>query len=62
MSLHWFRHERKESERFSANLPEPDIIDTEIVEDLKALAQFTDIASDLRTQVPLGLAVNRIGC
>jgi len=33
----------------SANLPDPDIIATEIVEDLQAaLAQFAEIANDLK--------------
>ena len=33
----------------SANLPDPDIIAAEIVEDLQAtLAQFAEIASDLK--------------
>ena len=38
-----------ESLEDSANLPDPDIIAQEIVEDLQAaLAQFADIANDLR--------------
>ena len=38
-----------ESLEDSANLPDPDIIAAEIVEDLQAaLAQFADIANDLR--------------
>lgn len=38
-----------ESLEDSANLPDPDIIAAEIVEDLQAaLAQFAEIASDLK--------------
>jgi type I restriction enzyme M protein len=38
-----------ESLEDSANLPDPDIIAQEIVEDLQvALAQFAEIANDLR--------------
>jgi type I restriction enzyme M protein len=40
---------KDESLEDSANLPDPDIIATEIVEDLQAaLAQFAEIASDLK--------------
>ena len=42
----WLKDESLED---SANLPDPDIIATEIVEDLQAaLAQFAEIASDLK--------------
>jgi hypothetical protein len=42
----WLKDESLED---SANLPDPDIIATEIVEDLQAaLAQFAEIAADLR--------------
>ena len=42
----WLRDESLED---SANLPNPDIIAAEIVEDLQAaLAQFAEIASDLK--------------
>jgi len=38
-----------ESLEDSANLPEPDVIAAEIVEDLQAaLSQFAEIASDLK--------------
>ncbi len=40
---------RTKSLEDSANLPDPDIIAAEIVEDLQAaLAQFAEIASDLK--------------
>ena len=42
----WLKDESLED---SANLPDPDIIAAEIVEDLQAaLAQFAEIASDLK--------------
>jgi type I restriction enzyme M protein len=42
----WLKDESLEG---SANLPDPDIIAAEIVEDLQAaLAQFAEIASDLK--------------
>ena len=42
----WLKDESLED---SANLPDPDIIAREIVEDLQAaLAQFAEIASDLK--------------
>jgi hypothetical protein len=42
----WLKDERLED---SANLPDPEIIAAEIVEDLQAaLAQFAEIAADLK--------------
>ena len=42
----WLKDESLED---SANLPDPDIIAAEIVEDLQAaLAQFAEIANDLK--------------
>ena len=42
----WLKDESLED---SANLPDPDVIAAEIVEDLQAaLAQFAEIASDLK--------------
>ena len=47
LDIFWLKDESLED---SANLPNPAIIAQEIVEDLQAaLAQFADIASDLRT-------------
>ena len=44
--IFWLKDESLED---SANLPDPDIIAAEIVEDLQAaLAQFATIATDLR--------------
>jgi type I restriction enzyme M protein len=44
--IFWLKDEGLED---GANLPDPDIIAAEIVEDLQsALAQFTEIASDLK--------------
>jgi len=46
IDIFWLKDESLED---SANLPDPDIIAQEIVEDLQAaLAQFAEIASDLR--------------
>jgi type I restriction enzyme M protein len=46
LDIFWLKDESLED---SANLPEPDIIAAEIVEDLQAaLAQFAEIASDLK--------------
>ena len=42
----WLKDESLED---SANLPDPDVIAAEVVEDLQAaLAQFAEIASDLK--------------
>jgi type I restriction enzyme M protein len=42
---------QNESLEDSANLPDPDVIAAEIVEDLQAaLAQFSEIANDLKRQ------------
>jgi hypothetical protein len=47
LDIFWLKDESLED---SANLPDPGIIAAEIVEDLQAaLAQFAEIASDLRT-------------
>ena len=44
LDIFWLKDESLED---SANLPDPDIIAAEIVEDLQAaLAQFADIAAD----------------
>ena len=46
LDISWLKDESLED---SANLPDPDIIAAEIVEDLQAaLAQFAEIASDLK--------------
>jgi hypothetical protein len=46
LDIFWLKDESLED---SANLPDPDIIAHEIVEDLQAaLAQFAEIASDLK--------------
>ena len=46
LDIFWLKDESLED---SANLPDPDIIAQEIVEDLQAaLAQFAEIANDLR--------------
>lgn len=46
LDIFWLRDESLED---SANLPEPDALAAEIVEDLQAaLAQFAEIAEDLR--------------
>src|SRR5437879_4381196 len=46
LDIFWLKDESLED---SANLPDPDIIAAEIVEDLQAaLAQFAEIASDLK--------------
>ena len=46
LDIFWLKDESRED---SANLPDPDVIAAEIVEDLQAaLAQFAEIASDLR--------------
>jgi len=46
LDIFWLKDESLED---SANLPDPDIIAQEIVEDLQAaLSQFAEIASDLR--------------
>ena len=46
LDIFWLKDEALED---SANLPDPDIIAAEIVEDLQAaLAQFAEIASDLK--------------
>jgi type I restriction enzyme M protein len=48
LDIFWLKDESLED---SANLPDPDIIAAEIVEDLQAaLAQFAEIASDLSTK------------
>ena|SRR5438034_3588401 len=47
LDIFWLKDESLED---SANLPNPDIIAAEIVEDLQAaLAQFAEIANDLKT-------------
>jgi type I restriction enzyme M protein len=46
LDIFWLKDENLED---SANLPDPDIIAAEIVEDLQgALAQFAEIANDLK--------------
>jgi type I restriction enzyme M protein len=45
LDIFWIRDDSLED---SSNLPEPDVIAAEIVEDLQALEQFSQIASDLR--------------
>ena len=46
LDIFWLKDESLED---SANLPDPDIIAAEIVEDLQAaLAQFAEIAADLK--------------
>lgn len=46
LDIFWLKDESLED---SANLPDPDVIAAEIVEDLQAaLAQFAEIASDLK--------------
>ena len=46
LDIFWLKDESLED---SANLPHPDIIAAEIVEDLQAaLAQFADIAADAK--------------
>src|SRR5213082_910622 len=46
LDIFWLKDESLED---SANLPDPDIIAAEIVEDLQAaLAQFAEIATDLK--------------
>ena len=46
LDIFWLKDESLED---SANLPDPNIIASEIVEDLQAaLAQFAEIAADLR--------------
>jgi type I restriction enzyme M protein len=46
LDIFWLRDESLED---SANLPDPDILAEEIVEDLRAaLAQFEEIVADLR--------------
>jgi hypothetical protein len=46
LDIFWLKDESLED---SANLPDPDIIAAEIVEDLQAaLAQFAEIANDLK--------------
>jgi type I restriction enzyme M protein len=46
LDIFWLKDESLED---SGNLPDPDIIAAEIVEDLQAaLAEFADIANDLR--------------
>jgi type I restriction enzyme M protein len=48
LDIFWLKDESLED---SANLPDPDIIAQEIVEDLQAaIAQFAEIASDLKRQ------------
>jgi type I restriction enzyme M protein len=45
LDILWLRYENLEE---SANLPDPDVLAAEIVEDLEAaLAQFAEIATDL---------------
>jgi type I restriction enzyme M protein len=46
LDIFWLRDERLEE---SDNLPDPDVLAQEIIEDLEAaLEQFREIASDLR--------------
>ncbi len=46
LDISWLRDENLED---SANLPDPDIIAAEVIEDLQAaLAQFAEIGSDLK--------------
>ena len=46
LDIFWLKDESLED---SANLPDPDVIAAEIVEDLQAaLAQFAEIANDLK--------------
>jgi type I restriction enzyme M protein len=46
LDIFWLKDESLED---SANLPDPDVIAQEIVEDLQAaLAQFAEIANDLK--------------
>ena len=46
LDIFWLKDESLED---SANLPDPDIIAQEIVEDLQAaLSQFAEVASDLK--------------
>ena len=46
LDIFWLKDESLED---SANLPDPDVIAAEIVEDLQAaLAQFAEIATDLK--------------
>jgi len=48
LDIFWLKDESLED---SANLPSPDAIAAEIVEDLEAaLAQFAEIAADLKTR------------
>ncbi len=50
LDIFWLRDESLED---SANLPAPDVIAAEIVEDLQAaLEQFAQIAADLTTPEP----------
>ena len=50
LDVFWLKDESLED---SANLPEPDVIAAEIVEDLQAaLAQFAEIAGDLTNSAP----------
>lgn len=52
LDIFWLKDESLED---SANLPSPDIIAAEIVDDLEAaLEQFAEIASDLRQEAPEG--------
>jgi hypothetical protein len=47
----WLKDESLED---SANLPDPDVIAQEIVEDLEAaLSQFATIATDLKSEKPI---------
>ena len=47
LDIFWLKGESLED---NANLPDPDVIAQEIVEDLQAaLAQFAEIANDLKT-------------
>jgi type I restriction enzyme M protein len=46
LDIFWLKDDSLED---SANLPEPDVIATEIVEDLEAaLEQFSEVAGDLK--------------
>ena len=50
LDIFWLKDESLED---SANLPDPDVIAAEIVEDLQAaLAQFAEIAGDLTNSAP----------
>jgi hypothetical protein len=49
-----YRRKWRMSRADSANLPDPDVIAQEIVEDLEAaLSQFATIATDLKSEKPI---------